>query len=85
MADNLVRLWGEGASWKSDSTQHPHEATYLKLDCSKANRLLGISPVLDLATSLQWIVDWYSAFNENEDMRQISEAEIARYEDLLPA
>ena len=30
------QTWGEGASWVPDVDDHPHEAHYLKLDCSKA-------------------------------------------------
>ena len=35
--DNLTKTWGEGASWTLDGGDQPHEAHYLKLDCSKAN------------------------------------------------
>ena len=83
VADNLTKLWGEGARWESDSAHHPHEATYLRLDCSKAKSLLGWFPVLDLETTLHWIVEWYQAYHQRKDMRQITEEEIIRYENLL--
>ena len=41
MADYLTRLWGKDARWETDMDQHPHEATYLKLNCSKAKSLIG--------------------------------------------
>jgi len=83
VADHLTSLWGKGASWESDSTQHPHEATYLKLDCSKARSLLGWSPKLELTTTLQWIVEWYRAYLQQKNMRPVTEAEISRYENML--
>ena len=83
VADRLTNSWGDGASWESDSIQHPHEATYLKLDCSKAKSLLGWSPKLDLTTNLQWIIEWYRAYLQKKDMRRITESEIFRYEKLL--
>ena len=83
VADYLTSLWGGGARWESDSTQHPHEATYLKLDCSKAKSLLGWSPKLDLATNLEWIAEWYRAYLQKKNMRQVTQAQISRYEDLL--
>lgn len=83
IADYITHLWGGSARWKSDSDPHPHEATYLKLDCSKAKSLLGWSPKLNLTTTLEWIVEWYQAYLQKKDMREITEAEISRYEDML--
>jgi CDP-glucose 4,6-dehydratase len=83
IADYLIRLWGKDARWETDIDQHPHEATHLKLDCSKAKSLLRWSPKLDLATTLEWIVKWYRAYHQRKNMRKITEAEISRYENML--
>jgi CDP-glucose 4,6-dehydratase len=83
IADHLTSLWGETARWETDMDQHPHEATHLKLDCSKAKSLLRWSPKLDLATTLEWIVKWYRAYHQRKNMRKITEAEISRYENML--
>ena len=83
IADHLTKLWGDGACWESDLSHHPHEATYLKLDCSKAKSQLGWMPALDLTTTLQWIVEWNRAYLQKKDMRQVTEAEILRYEQLF--
>ena len=82
IANYLTDRWGGGARWESDSRPHPHEATYLKLDCSKARSLLGWSPKLNLSTTLEWIAEWYRAYREGKNMRQVVEAEIARYENM---
>ena len=82
MADSLTHLWGKGASWVKDSNQHPHEANYLKLDCSKAKNLLNWMPKLYIETALKWVVRWYRAFQNGQDMRQFTESEIERYEAL---
>ena len=81
VVEHLTNLWGENARWESDSAPHPHEATYLKLDCSKARSLLGWSPKLRLASALEWIVEWYQGYKQNQNMRHLTEAQIARYED----
>jgi CDP-glucose 4,6-dehydratase len=83
IVDRLAGLWGENARWELDSAQHPHETAYLKLDCSRAKSLLGWSPRLCLSTALEWIVEWYQGYRQNQDMRHLTEAQIARYEDLL--
>jgi CDP-glucose 4,6-dehydratase len=83
VAEHLAKLWGDGASWERDSINHPHEATYLKLDCSKAKTKLGWRPILDLNTTLQWMVEWYRAYFQNKDILEISKIEILRYEKIL--
>lgn len=51
----------EDADWVIDQGDHPHEAHYLKLDCSKAHTELGWKPAWDLETALTKIIDWYKS------------------------
>jgi CDP-glucose 4,6-dehydratase len=78
----LTDIWGEGARWELDSAQHPHENTYLKLDCSKAHSLLKWAPKLNLPTTLEWIVEWYRGYQQHKDMRALTEDQIARFENI---
>src|SRR5213075_3102189 len=80
IADELVRLWGETASWSHDGAAHPREATFLKLDASKASAYLSVRPVLPLAQALEWIVEWYRVFRAEGDLRVFTQSQIARYE-----
>jgi CDP-glucose 4,6-dehydratase len=82
IADALVRSWGDSAAWTQDGATHPREATFLKLDASKAKALLQWQPALPLGPALEWIVEWYRAFQAGADLRAITEAQIKRYEDL---
>jgi CDP-glucose 4,6-dehydratase len=89
IADALVRLWGAGAHWETDAGERPHEAPYLRLDCSKAVTKLGWRPLLELEDSLRLTVDWYRAFQRGADMRavtldQIAEAMGAKVGRVLP-
>ena len=34
-------LWGDGASWVNQHDGGPHEANFLKLDCSKIKKTFG--------------------------------------------
>jgi len=79
IVQRLAEFWGEGASWRLDDGQHPHEASYLKLDCAKAKARLGWYPRWDLATALAQIVTWYRAFNQGEDMHAQTLDQIAQY------
>ncbi len=82
IADRLTERW-PGASWQTTGDgERPHEATYLKLDCSKARAELGWSPRLDLSGALDWIVEWYSCFASGGDIAALTRAQIERYEAL---
>ncbi len=83
VVDKLVTFWGQGASSKLDENAHPHEANYLKLDCTKSRELLHWKPQLTTESALSWTVDWYQAWHQGKDMSQITEHQIDRYEELL--
>ena len=61
IAEKLTQQWGDGAAWHLDGGIHPHEAHYLKLDCSKARAALGWSPRWHLDQALQAIIIWHKA------------------------
>jgi CDP-glucose 4,6-dehydratase len=82
IADTLARSWGGSASWTRDTTWHPKEAHFLKLDASKAAAYLGWRPKVQLRLALEWIVEWYRAFESKSDMRCVTLAQIERYENL---
>ena len=69
IADHLCAMWGNGSRWEyvGPNDAAPHEATYLKLDCSKARAELGWQPRLNLETALEWIIDWNRCHFEGGD------------------
>lgn len=79
IVDTMVGLWGDEASWQLDGQDHPHEAHYLKLDCSKAKMRMEWHPRWDLNTTLSRIVDWHKAWLSGEDMRTYTLNEINDY------
>jgi len=83
VADEAVRLWGDGASWERDGDAHPREAHSLKLDASKARTQLDWQPVLPLNAALGWIVEWYRALQAGTDLGCLTRMQIERYEALL--
>ncbi len=83
IVEALTQDWDECASWVLDPNEHPHEATYLKLDCTKAKQLLGWWPVVKLPTALKWIVEWYQCLKNSGDMHQQTLDQISRYEQLV--
>jgi len=80
LVQQIIGLWGQGASWVLDARQHPHEAHYLKLDCSKARQVLGWHPRLQLVDALQWTIDWYKSYKSDANMRKVCQDQIEAYQ-----
>lgn len=84
IAQEMTSLW-EGLVWEKDQAPNPHEAHYLKLDCSKARTRLDWAPRLALSEALQWTVLWHKKQIAGENMRSITEEQIANYTGLVQA
>lgn len=80
IVERLADAWGSGASWQRDVHPQPHEAGYLKLDCSKAKSRLGWVARWSLAEAIDRIVAWHKALRAGADMRAWSLAEMADYQ-----
>lgn len=80
VVNRLSTRWGGGAHWEPDDTVTPHEAHYLKLDCSKARHRLGWYPKWTLEESLERIVSWHKAHENGENMREQTLLEIKDFE-----
>ena len=81
LADIMVRCWGNDAQWMVDNNEHPHEARYLKLDCSKAKNLLKWKPIWNLERALDETVKWYKARHENKEMQEFTVNQIELYQE----
>jgi CDP-glucose 4,6-dehydratase len=75
----LAREWGDGMLWKRDTALQPHEATYLKLDISKAAARLGWRPTWDLEDAVRTIVEWHKAHQAGSDMRAVVLGQIEQF------
>ena len=75
----ICELWSNDVQYVVDNSNQPHEATYLKLDCSKAKSKLGWYPRWNIETSLQLIVDWNKAYQDKSDMRQVCFQQIDKF------
>ena len=80
IVEQMLSRWGGESRWVCDEQPQPHEATHLKLDCSKAHDQLGWRPRWGLAVALTAIVDWQRAHANGTDMRQLTLAQIRQFE-----
>jgi CDP-glucose 4,6-dehydratase len=85
VSDVVTRLamrWGDGAAWEPAAGDHPHEASFLKVDASKARARLGWERRLRLHDTLDWTVEWYRALLDGHDATKVTVGQIERYEAL---
>ncbi len=77
--EKMVQFWGEGARYEWDKSEQPHEANFLKLDCSKAATRLKWHPQWRLADTLEKIVHWHRSWLQGADMQTRCLYEIKGY------
>jgi len=77
--DKMVTYWGNNASWNLDKNNNPHEAGFLKLDCSKASNRLKWNPKWNLELTLKSIVDWHQLYTNGGDIKKQCLKEINKY------
>ena len=76
LADIFCRVWGDGAYWQTHADNGPHEAHFLKLDCSKIKSKLGWKPRWHIEEAVEKTVEWVKAWETSADMRAVTEAQI---------
>jgi CDP-glucose 4,6-dehydratase len=59
LIEKLIAMWGNDAQWKNAGGDNPHEATFLKLDSSKAHFKLGWRPRLGFDDALRLTAAWH--------------------------
>ena len=64
LVKDFIRAWGRPECYIRVEPARLPEAGILKLDNSKARRVLGWRPILGYARTLRWTAEWYSAFYE---------------------
>jgi CDP-glucose 4,6-dehydratase len=58
--------WGSGAAWKVQGDGGPHEANFLKLDCSKSKAVLSWKPRWNIKTAVEKTVEFAKIQSDNE-------------------
>lgn len=58
LVDLFVEKWGDGMKWINQYDGGPHEANFLKLDCSKLKATFGWKPRWNLHTAVEKTIEW---------------------------
>ena len=80
LVDIFCFVWGDGAGWKNIAEKDaPHEANFLKLDCSKIKSVLKWTPRWHITEAIERTVEWSKAYLKGEDLNLITERQIMEF------
>lgn len=79
LVDLFVSKWGEGMKWIDRYDGGPHEANFLKLDCSKLKAAFGWKPRWNLDTAIEKVVEWSKCWMSGGDVRACMDKQIEEF------
>ncbi len=79
LVDTFVKAWGDGLVWENKAVDGPHEANFLKLDCSKLKATFGWMPRWNLNTAIQKVVEWTRCWIDNGNVRGCMDKQIKEF------
>jgi len=79
LATLFCEAWQEGVRWKNVSDEGPHEASFLKLDCSLIQQVFGWKPMWDIRKAVEATVEWSKVYRAHEDVRACMEHQITEF------
>lgn len=79
LVDLFVKCWGKGLKWINQYDGGPHEANFLKLDCSKMKSVFGWKPHWNLNKAIEKTVEWSKCWIDGRDINKCMEAQIQEF------
>lgn len=68
MADIFCDSWGDDIKWKNVYDGGPHEASFLKLDCSMIRNKIGWKPNWNIKKAVEKTIEWTKAYENYDDV-----------------
>ena len=76
----FCQAWGDGMTWENRSEANaPHEANFLKLDCSKIKTTFGWKPRWHMQEAIQKTVEWSKVWMDGGDVPAVMREQIMEY------
>ena len=79
LVELFVKKWGNHISWINEYDGGPHEANFLKLDCSKLKATFGWKPRWNIEKAVEKVVAWNKCWILNGDIRKQMDQEISEF------
>lgn len=80
LVDLFCKTWGNGISWENRAEKNaPHEANFLKLDCSKLKNTFGWRPRWHIREAVEKTVEWTKVWLEGKPVFEIMDRQIKAF------
>lgn len=80
LVDLFCAKWGDQAAWEDLSEPNaPHEANFLKLDCSKIKAVFGWSPRWHIDDAIEKTVEWTKVYFSKGDIPAVMDEQIKEF------
>lgn len=79
LVDLFCRTWGEGMEWIDRYDGGPHEANFLKLDCSKFKAVFGWTPSWNIEDAMRYTVEWTKCYRDGGDIGECMDRQISDF------
>lgn len=79
LVELFVSKWGGDMKWINCYDGGPHEASFLKLDCSKLKSTFGWKPRWNLETAIEKVVEWTKVWINGKDVNEIMKKQIGEF------
>ena len=83
LVDLFVEKWGDNIRWIERFDGGPHEANFLKLDCSKLKSTFGWKPHWNMETAIEKTVEWSKCWNSGGDIRECMNKQIEEFLNVM--
>lgn len=79
LVDVFCEKWGNGQKWMNQYDGGPHEANFLKLDCSKLKKTFDWKPRWDFDTAMEKSVEWAKVYEAGGDVVACMDEQIQEF------
>lgn len=79
LADLFCAAWGLKIKWTDRFEGGPHEANFLKLDCSKIKKVFGWTPRYGVREAVEKTVEWTRAYLNGADVLEVMDRQIQEF------
>jgi CDP-glucose 4,6-dehydratase len=79
VATLAASVWEQGAEWRTEGRDQPHESNFLILDSEKSKSILGWSEKLASKEAITWSIEWSKRESRGESARALTIEQLSAY------
>ena len=76
----FCKKWGNNQSWINKNIEGPHEANFLKLDCSKLKSTFRWNPQFNIEEAIEKTIEWTKIYLEKGNIKKCMDNQIKNYQ-----